>query len=268
MGYLDNAGLAYFWGKVKAILPGGSSGGVPVGTIVIWSGTAEDIPEGWALCDGQDGRPDLRDKFVLGAGANHAVGETGGSETVTLTVEQMPAHGHVIDFGFYSEGATFHTLDSQGVQAGRTKSYNTGGSQPHENMPPYYALCYIIKTAEDSGGESAREVYSTEETRIGTWINGKPLYRRVFETSIAAMGSYENIVSFPNSYETKTLKGYVSVPGGIVPVPSYSPASNIGTYLYSVSGGVSAYTTNKAHVNTTCTVIVEYTKATDEGGTS
>lgn len=40
---------------------------VPVGTIMIWSGTAEEIPEGWALCDGEDGRPDLRGKFVLGA---------------------------------------------------------------------------------------------------------------------------------------------------------------------------------------------------------
>ena len=79
------------------ILGGGASaGGVPVGTIVIWSGTADNIPAGWQLCDGTNGTPDLRDKFVLGAGAAHEVGETGGSEEVTLTVAQMPSHAHVV----------------------------------------------------------------------------------------------------------------------------------------------------------------------------
>ena len=75
-------------------LSGGGGGGVPKGSIIIWSGSAADIPEGWALCDGQDGRPDLRDRFVLGGGGTHAVGDTGGEETHTLTLEEMPVHAH------------------------------------------------------------------------------------------------------------------------------------------------------------------------------
>lgn len=168
MGYLDNAGLAYFWGKVKAILPGGSSGGVPVGTIVIWSGTAEDIPDGWALCDGQDGRPDLRDKFVLGAGTAHAVGATGGEETHTLTVEEMPTHSHRLSIGQLNTTPYIATAGTNQNSTGTDfESKGTGGSQPHNNMPPYYALCYIIKTAEDSGGGGA----SGESNPIGTVIS-------------------------------------------------------------------------------------------------
>lgn len=122
----------------------------PVGTIVIWSGTAENIPTGWALCDGQDGRPDLRDKFVLGAGTTHAVGDTGGSEEVTLTLNQMPKHLH--------SAYRMSSDDSGKYAAIKTTTTNTtmwfhtdenGGDQPHPNMPPYYALCYIIKITAD-----------------------------------------------------------------------------------------------------------------------
>lgn len=82
---------------VASIPSGGSDSYLvkaPIGTIVIWSGTADNIPTGWQLCDGTNGTPDLRDKFVLGAGTTHNVGETGGNEEVTLTVEQMPKHNH------------------------------------------------------------------------------------------------------------------------------------------------------------------------------
>lgn len=172
MGYLDNAGLAYFWGKVKAILPGGSSGGVPVGTIVIWSGTAEDIPEGWALCDGQGGRPDLRDKFVLGAGTSHAVGSTGGSETVTLTTGQMPSHSHTLSLSVVIPEQQYVQDGSNSIYAFSATNSNknttsVGGGEAHENMPPYYALYYIIKTAEDSGGGGT----SGESNPIGTVIS-------------------------------------------------------------------------------------------------
>lgn len=88
---------------------GGSSSGVPVGTIVIWNGTADNIPSGWALCDGENGTPDLRDRFVLGAGAEHAVGSTGGEETHTLTKEEMPAHGHNI-WSVNESGSTYDNI--------------------------------------------------------------------------------------------------------------------------------------------------------------
>ena len=135
------------------ILGGGASaGGVPVGTIVIWSGTADNIPAGWQLCDGTNGTPDLRDKFVLGAGAAHEVGETGGSEEVTLTVAQMPSHAHVVS-GMIGAATKITPSTTGKSDAPHYTSYNTansGSSQPHPNMPPYYALCYIMKLTADA----------------------------------------------------------------------------------------------------------------------
>lgn len=71
-------------------------GGVPSGVIVMWSGTT--APSGWALCDGTNGTPDLRNKFILGWGTR-ASGSTGGEESVTLTSAQsgVPAHTHTTD---------------------------------------------------------------------------------------------------------------------------------------------------------------------------
>lgn len=122
----------------------------PVGTIVIWSGTTDNVPENWAICDGQDGRPDLRDKFVLGAGDSHAVGETGGAEEVTLTVAQIPKHSHRYIRHINTTPVTSNgTINAALSDSSYGATDYTGGSNPHNNMPPYYSLCYIIKTAPD-----------------------------------------------------------------------------------------------------------------------
>ena len=134
-------------------------GGVPKGSIVIWSGSETDIRDGWALCDGQEGRPDLRDKFVLGAGTAHPVGETGGSEEVALTRDQMPAHDHLYNTSknrntikWTSSGSSQTQQVWNGDPYTNSRTENVGGSAPHPNMPPYYALCYIIKLDEGGGG--------------------------------------------------------------------------------------------------------------------
>lgn len=70
--------------------------GVPSGTILIWNKAVEEIPAGFALCDGTNGTPDLRDKFIYGGGtgAGKSLHATGGAETHTLTSNQMPSHRH------------------------------------------------------------------------------------------------------------------------------------------------------------------------------
>lgn len=126
-----------------------AGGGVPSGLISIWSGAASNVPDGWTLCNGSNGTPDLRDKFVLGAGAGTsgpAVGSTGGEKEVTLTTAQMPSHNHRTKpalslSGIISAGPVF-----SGNKGGEYQyTEKTGGSQPHNNMPPYYALAYIMK---------------------------------------------------------------------------------------------------------------------------
>jgi hypothetical protein len=143
---------------------------VPAGTIVMWSGDVEDIPERWALCDGQNGTPDLRDRFIVGAGSKYAVREEGGQEVVELTVEHLPEHAHPTSMK--EAGAHSHTLqgsddgwaypiprrgdsrkvDKQAIKTSAAGGHRhtidaraIGGNQPHENRPPFYALCYIIK---------------------------------------------------------------------------------------------------------------------------
>lgn len=152
MKYLDSTGLAYFWQKVKltieeklAAMP--SDSGIPAGTIVIWSGETGAIPGGWALCNGENGTPDLRGRFVLGGGGTYDPGATGGSEEVKLTSDQIPSHYHklfVSENGLSGSGMDVFSYGKNGVY---TSTYTgaVGGSKAHSNMPPYYALCYIMK---------------------------------------------------------------------------------------------------------------------------
>lgn len=119
----------------------------PSGMIVMWSGTIASIPEGWKLCNGQNGTPDLRNRFIVGAGDEYSVGDTGGSNTVALTVDQIPQHNHS-----YSYHTTMDRVAGSSSQnkynVGSLESHttgNAGGGQAHENRPPYYALCFIMK---------------------------------------------------------------------------------------------------------------------------
>ena len=69
------------------------------GLIVMFAGDESDIPDGWQLCDGRSGRPDLRDKFVVGAGygtSSYNIGDTGGNDAVTLSTSNIPSHSHSI----------------------------------------------------------------------------------------------------------------------------------------------------------------------------
>lgn len=86
----------------------------PVGGIIMWSGALNAVPTGWRLCDGTNGTPDLRDRFIVGAGSTYAVGNTGGAATVTLNESQIPGHTHVISATTSAAGGHNHTLTDPG----------------------------------------------------------------------------------------------------------------------------------------------------------
>ena len=67
---------------------------IPKGTILPWYGKSSDIPDGFALCDGTKGTPDLRNRFLVGAGSNYSLGDTGGEDQVTLSGTQIGNHYH------------------------------------------------------------------------------------------------------------------------------------------------------------------------------
>ncbi len=114
------------------------------GMIMAWKGSTNTIPTGWKLCQ------ELKDKFILGSGDDFKVGATGGARTHQLKESEMPAHEHnlapdllqqhyVVGGGFKLEMGQWYSHRA----ATTNSSFSTGGSQPHNNMPPFYALAYI-----------------------------------------------------------------------------------------------------------------------------
>jgi microcystin-dependent protein len=146
------ASLIYVRGGSSEILPGDIfndyktkilNDGIPSGVITMWGGAINDIPSGWALCDGNNGTPDLQDRFVVGAGNSYTVDDTGGEEEHQLTVDEMPSHTHSTNA---NTGSTDKDNGTSPTGADNSATIDpTGGDQPHENRPPYYALAYIQK---------------------------------------------------------------------------------------------------------------------------
>jgi microcystin-dependent protein len=171
-------------------------GTVPIYGIITWSGTLnnkspEDINgviyDGWKLCDGTTytseiygstfSTPDLRDKFIVGSGDDYDWKDTGGADSVSITIGQMPGHSHStnstgshshkleVSFGNDTNfktgsGDTNHTrghgyTHSRLWSANKTTSNgahthtlnNAGSGTAHENRPPYYALAYIMRVS-------------------------------------------------------------------------------------------------------------------------
>jgi microcystin-dependent protein len=159
---------------LDGIAPTGAGFGyVPQGGIILWSGSVASIPSGWFLCNGSNGTPDLRNRFVVGAGDSYAVGATGGADSVTLDASQIPGHTHTFSGSTNTTGAHTHTVPNGNSGGGSTVILNgnarsndantptssagdhshtfsgttasTGGGNSHENRPPYYALAFIQK---------------------------------------------------------------------------------------------------------------------------
>ena len=97
---------------------------VPSGGIIIWSGAESAIPTGWVLCNGSNSTPDLRDKFVMGAGTT-AVNTTGGTSSLTIAEANLPSHTHAISFTSGAGGSHTHSISSDGAH---THTFNVSGS--------------------------------------------------------------------------------------------------------------------------------------------
>lgn len=160
-------GLTKVWAGVNDTVTELATAGasLPSGLIAIWKGSTSTIPDGWALCNGQNGTPDLRDRFVLGAGSGYSVGNRGGEANHTLSTSEIPSHTHTLsgsgslpisDNGNGPSGSeylyvAYYDTKSRGKYSFDNILINgsagyTGGNLAHNNMPPYYALCYIMKT--------------------------------------------------------------------------------------------------------------------------
>ena len=129
---------------------GSGGGNVAVGSVMMWSGSVATIPTGWQLCDGTNGSPDLRDKFVVGAGSTYAVDDTGGSKDAVVVEHK---HTTSVDNHLLFDGSGSQNISYGGAGGYPAQTFtmnNEGVSGTDKNLPPYYALCYIYCTAAGS----------------------------------------------------------------------------------------------------------------------
>lgn len=144
--------------------------GFIAGGIVAFSGSFLDghpIPKGrtspdenWHICDGTEGTPDLRNRFIMGAAAPANIGQTGGSNTMsgvtgpcTLTVDQMPSHRHrIVSYGgdddandILDPGRGWNEFSQYTEYTGGGKSHTHPLAASSDNRPAYYTLAYIMK---------------------------------------------------------------------------------------------------------------------------
>ena len=171
------------WDSVDTELKAVSDATVPSGGIMMWSGSIASIPSGWFLCDGTNGTPNLKDRFIVGAGNTYAVGSTGGATTDSITTSSSGSHSHggstgtssvVVDHdGWGKSGSglgsgtsgdlvvatgsseyqefleSITTASGDRTTGSHSHTISSDGSHTHtatvDTVPPYYALAYIMK---------------------------------------------------------------------------------------------------------------------------
>jgi len=121
----------------------------------MWSGSIASIPTGWALCNGSSGTPDLRDRFIVGAGSGYSVAATGGTADAVVV-----SHTHNVTNGSANSFTAVTSVSDEpvnqggggAVQVADQESSTTftiqseGSSGTNQNLPPYYALAFIMRT--------------------------------------------------------------------------------------------------------------------------
>lgn len=201
MGYLDNAGLTYFWGKVKSALAG------------------------------------KQDVIAVGDGLSKE------GETLSVTT---PVRSIVTQ-------AEFDALP----EAQRDKGL------------------YVISdggSGEGGGGPAAGEVYSTEETKVGTWIDGRPVYQRTFSFLSPNSNAAATVFSIPNIGGLIQYYGYLVTGSGsgfgFIPIPFYNAPSSIAVWCNAYSTDIRMQVTSNSHYSQQCYLTLRYIKTTDTGGTA
>jgi microcystin-dependent protein len=124
---------------------------LPTQAVIMWSGSISDIPDGFTLCDGTDPRsgsssvPDLRNRFISGAGDEYNVGATGGEKEHQLTVGEMPSHTHTANSDGSKTTSAVPGSELTLADSGTNTTSVTGNDEPHENRPRFFALAFIFK---------------------------------------------------------------------------------------------------------------------------
>lgn len=331
---LEHKELYYFDGT-RFVSYGGGSGGtggdtVPIGSIVPFA--SDTIPNGWLLCDGSavsrttyselfaiigtahgigDGSttfnvPNIKGKVVVGkqqtmtpSGNFTNLGETGGEEDHTLTVDEIPSHGHDVAIAvnntvpggaryyFNSAGTTSAPISDTAAWSNSLTAKATGGGQPHNNLQPYIVENFIIKakntvvvkgdviqendTASKTNVYSAKAIDNKLKTNITTgqevatneYIDGKRVYlKRATFTTPNAVDKWKAMITIPANSEIVNSYQVYEAESSKYPFPFSNNNESMQIYYNSNDGTINVKINFNYALNRDGYIIVKYTKTT------
>ena len=192
--------------------------GIPSGVITLWSGSTGSIPSGWVICDGTNSTPDLRDRFVVGAGNTYAVDATGGANTVALAEANLAAHTHSVSGTTASDGAHTHNVSGNTAAGGdHSHNFNTNtgdaGDHAHNGSTSNTGAHTHVQQVRNTGGSQpgiARNNGSLQNAEVNGNNNTQSsgAHNHNFTTANAGTHSHNFNANTGNSgNHTHTLSG-------------------------------------------------------------
>ena len=238
---------------------------IPTGVILLWSGSVASIPSGWVLCNGANSTPDLRDRFVVGAGSSYAVNATGGANTVTLDATMIPGHTHTYSSTTGSSGEHTHSLSASGTTSGHSNDHThtgTTGNQSNDHSHTFSGTT----TQENTGhthsitdpGHTHTTTFSYVSNAVGSLdanASGTPnnIFKNEINSATTGITGTNNISNNHNHNYSGTTSGISANHNHTVTTGGVSANHTHTVTVTGTSGGISATHTHTVSGTTAST---------------